>query len=719
MKNLIKIGFFLGCLVILTIPNLTKAFGSGAYIYATVTPNIADQSVTITVNGDWSSSEAYCLLPDQGGQPPYVTGWDPAPNTVTINSGPLVGKTISVTPKDGAYGVCEGSTYAPGSPATFSGSATFDTSNIPNGSYNTTLRITDGTVSASTTVVINIQHPVQQIYVVSNLATSWFLNGPNGTNQGSLGAPGTYTYPSMPTGVYSISPFSVSCYSVSVNQTPQTLNSGSSITFYLTYASDNTCNVPPPPPPPPSPSPQPPPPPAPGPSPVICSPASSSVNPGQSVTFSAVNGSGSGYTWSAPGANPASGSGSVFTASFPTTNNYTVTVTNGTSAQCKVTVVQTGPPVIPPPPPAPTISFAITYQTTPGTINVNSNVPTHWIASNGTNSYEGVYPSTTGVYTAAPGNYTLTADTLTGYTGPQIMPSSTGTLASNGTLNFNIYYLAIPANLSANPSGCNQVTLSWTGAGPSVSYFQVFRSTSSDPATMQLLSGNLPGNTTTSYTDNTVSANTTYYYMVKSFLTSPSMSASSSVVSAFAQACTPNLANSAKNIYQVQYDGKTWTAYDPTRVIPDAVAIRFKITISNSGSATGTITKIDDTLTPNVINPRNARFDKATGCSSPDPNICPSLSISNSNPPIPTSPYMITITGPGGTNIGDIPVKTNWQVTFDATTNVGTTGTKGLIQNTATIRCVSSGVSCDVTRIVSYVYSAATVKHPQFREVAP
>ncbi len=669
-------------------------------VNASASPNPADTSVTISVTGGDGTNDQSC--PAGSPIPRYVFNLRSF-SKAQISGGPFDGQLLNLqSDTGGSVGNC--STGDIGDSRIYVASATFNVSGLANGTYSMTVNVTNNMgFPGLGTVSFTVVHPNQQVYVVSNLATSWMLNGPNGTNQGSMAAPGTYTYPSMPTGSYSISPFAIQCYNVSVNQNPQTLNSGGSITFYLTYSSDNTCGVPPPPPPPPGPSPNPPPPP-PTPSQVICAPSNSSVNPGQSVTFSAVNGSGSGYSWSAPGANPSTGSGSVFTASFPSVNNYTITVTNGTSAQCQVSVVQTGPPVVPPPPPAPSISFAITYQTTPGTINVNSNVPTHWIVSNGTNSYEGVYPSTAGIYTAAPGDYTITADTLPGFTGPQLVPSS-GTLSANGTLNFNIYYLAIPANLSANPSGCNQVTLSWTGAGPSVSYFQVFRSTSSDPATMQLLSGNLPGNTTTSYTDNTVSANTTYYYMVKSFLTSPSMSASSSVVSAFAQACTPNLANSAKNIYQVQYDGKTWTAYDATRIIPDGVGIRFVVFISNSGDVAARIDGIQDTVTSNVKSLSNPRIDYGSGCMDVDPNSCAKLNITGSAPAVMA--------------IGqDIQPNSNWRVSFEGVVSLPS-GTNGLLKNIATIKCTYSGGSCDVTRSVSYVYSSAPAKSPEFKEVAP
>src|SRR3989338_6988573 len=80
---------------------------------------------------------------------------------------------------------------------------------------------------------------------------------------------------------------------------------------------------------------------------LACSPSSSNISVGQSVNFSASGGSG-GYTWSAPTASPASGSGSSFNPSFPTAGNgQTVTVRDSASAQNSCTVNVSSGPVVP------------------------------------------------------------------------------------------------------------------------------------------------------------------------------------------------------------------------------------------------------------------------------------------------------------------------------------------------------------------------------------
>src|SRR3989344_3190734 len=80
---------------------------------------------------------------------------------------------------------------------------------------------------------------------------------------------------------------------------------------------------------------------------LACSPSSSNISIGQNVNFSASGGSG-GYTWSAPTASPASGSGSSFNPSFPTAGNgQTVTVRDSASAQNSCTVNVSSGPVVP------------------------------------------------------------------------------------------------------------------------------------------------------------------------------------------------------------------------------------------------------------------------------------------------------------------------------------------------------------------------------------
>jgi uncharacterized repeat protein (TIGR01451 family) len=62
--------------------------------------------------------------------------------------------------------------------------------------------------------------------------------------------------------------------------------------------------------------------------PPVCAPDTQNVFVGQTATFTASAGNGT-FSWSAPGGNPSSGSGSSFNTTYAATGSYTVTVTSG------------------------------------------------------------------------------------------------------------------------------------------------------------------------------------------------------------------------------------------------------------------------------------------------------------------------------------------------------------------------------------------------------
>lgn len=72
---------------------------------------------------------------------------------------------------------------------------------------------------------------------------------------------------------------------------------------------------------------------------LVCAPKNRTVNINQTVDFSASGGQGGGFTWSAPGGFPSSGSGSSFSTLYPTPGTFTVTVSNGVlNDSCTVVV---------------------------------------------------------------------------------------------------------------------------------------------------------------------------------------------------------------------------------------------------------------------------------------------------------------------------------------------------------------------------------------------
>ncbi len=70
-----------------------------------------------------------------------------------------------------------------------------------------------------------------------------------------------------------------------------------------------------------------------------CSPVNQNASQGNNATWTASGTSGTTFSWSAPGGNPASGTGATFSTVFSSTGSKTVTVSgNGTSATCIVNV---------------------------------------------------------------------------------------------------------------------------------------------------------------------------------------------------------------------------------------------------------------------------------------------------------------------------------------------------------------------------------------------
>lgn len=87
-----------------------------------------------------------------------------------------------------------------------------------------------------------------------------------------------------------------------------------------------------------------------------CNPTGQTVSVGQSATINATGGSGSGFTWFAPGGSPATAAGTPFSVTYNTPGFKTVTVASGgQQAACTVTVTSpiqsVSPPVSPSLPP--------------------------------------------------------------------------------------------------------------------------------------------------------------------------------------------------------------------------------------------------------------------------------------------------------------------------------------------------------------------------------
>ena len=184
-----------------------------------------------------------------------------------------------------------------------------------------------------------------------------------------------------------------------------------------------------------------------------------------------------------------------------TTYYYVVRANNGTESANSTEV------------PARSISsFSITSTTatSPSTISVT------WPAISGATTYDIKYGTSTGSYTTTITNKTSPA-TVTGlnsgstYYITVVAKNAIGTGATQNSVEVvQTTPMGPPNGLTATVTN-GQIALSWT-AVPSVSSYKVYRGTVS--GTYSLLASNI---VPTSYTDTTVTAGTTYYYVVKSY----------------------------------------------------------------------------------------------------------------------------------------------------------------------------------------------------------
>lgn len=155
------------------------------------------------------------------------------------------------------------------------------------------------------------------------------------------------------TGSYSWSAPGGSLASSSGSSTSVTFSTSGSKSITLTSgAQTDSCpvfiNAPAPPPPPPNPPP---------PSSVSCSANPSSANIGQTINLSASGGTGV-YSWSAPGGNLTSSSGSSSQVSYSTSGSKSIIVTSGSlTSSCPVFINAPTPP--PPPAPQPSVSVNV------------------------------------------------------------------------------------------------------------------------------------------------------------------------------------------------------------------------------------------------------------------------------------------------------------------------------------------------------------------------
>ena len=498
----------------------------------------------------------------------------------------------------------------------------------------------------------------------------------------------------------------------------------------------------------------------------VCSPAGQTAQVNQALTYTATGGNGT-YSWTAPGGSPSSGSGSSFSVSYGSAGDYTITVGSGgftgsCTAHVTVSASCTDNSTITPSPvnlgnlsPGATASFSMhvvdsgdtrwyhgsAYQLVQNTgQNIISTSPANVAGLNYGHLPYGAWPGDYldwGFNVTAPntpGTYTVSMQMIH-YAGWQYMkadgttcpaPSSNIKFGAIGTVTFTVVsvppstiaftikYSPAPLNpptgVAVDNSTCSKITISWsysdngTGNG-----FYVYRST--DDTTWTAITGLLPV-ATRSYQDTPPLVNQVYYYRVSSHR---GVAGSPTEVysvppdpSALNRPCVSDLSLSSKTLLSVQKGGSgAFNTYTSSTTLNDGDVLRFRITISNTGSSAATINYIDDTLTSNLLNPRNLRIDRNGNGTYNESGETGSISGAAPN-------IRITI---GGSKPAGNP---NWLVEFDTTLTSQTTSKLESIKNIGVINYTDpQGTKTKTVQWGPILYKTSAPSVPQFREVAP
>ncbi|MBI4049501.1 MAG: hypothetical protein HY395_01640 [Candidatus Doudnabacteria bacterium] len=604
--------------------------------------------------------------------------------------------------------------------------------NIPG--YSLSINDSCQTLNAGDTITFDLTYnaittPTGSISVSTNKTSSWVVSGP--ANFSGSGGPGTYTYDTTKFGTYSASAGSISGYSVSVSPSSATLSEGNSISFTITYTSNSDPN----------------PDPGDGGGGASCSPNSQSVQVNTNASLQASGGSG--YTWSAPGGSPASGSGRNFTTRYASTGTKTVTLraSGGESDTCTVNVTREPPP----PDDEPEVtctddatavftealpSSMVAGQTYTFKVNVTNTGNTWWYHGDvyrlRQRSSLDLNPNTgkmsdrmdvgeneiwrfTLTAPGTPGNYTLTmqmrhesgndyirdedhhvrcdAPASDTYFGQQVTKAFTVTAAP-------LAPLAAPVLDVIDNSVCARLTLNWTDANSGENGFKILRST--DGTNFGQIDDISPNRTT--YTDTPPATDTRYYYIVRVYKNNPYQETDSNIEDALNRICGANLSNSRKTIKTV--NGQEYTS---STIIQDNDNLTFQIKIRNDGTTAATINYVDDILSSNIINPRNPRIDKDNDGNYNEQSAQENISISGSAP-------NIRLNVSGSKAVGD----PDWFIRFDATFNAATSDLYETLSNTATINFTDPNGTQNLTKPFGPILvRTGAPKPPDFREVAP
>ncbi len=376
-------------------------------------------NLTIGVNGslsgDRNSTTPECEQ-EADGPAPFCSWADVSPqtspaNTVSITSGPagVGGQSIAVSVTPGTSGT---GCFDPGTETRFNGSRTLNVSALANGTYNFTVQVTDTfgrSDTANGSFTINRAAAYQLSVSKAGTGSGTVTSSPAGIN---CGADCSENYTDGTSVTLSQSAAAGSTFAGWSGACSGTGSCVVSMTQARSVtATFNTSGGAP-----------------------TCSPASQTVAPNASASFSASGGTGS-YTWSG-GGSPATGSGSSFSTSYSTTGSKTVTVTSGgLTATCSVTV-------------------ATASQC--NSISVSSNKSTNWLIGG---------PQVNGQYIQSPGypTYVSSGSYTTDSSGNPLPTGSYGILVDEAPDGWTLASITPSAN--QNCSGSISFTLTYNPPG--------------------------------------------------------------------------------------------------------------------------------------------------------------------------------------------------------------------------------------------------------------
>lgn len=443
------LGVVIGTLALACVPLLAWAIpiGSNAHppsIWPTAAPNPADASVTLSVDGGLSWSMNYCATHSPGQDDEiygsYIAGeayWIVGPGAQILD-GPFAGQSIPLTQvlsaQDGDCGTGPGGIQN-GHAATFTGSKSFSTASLADGSYTSNIKITDdigGSATAPVTfTVTHGQPPGSQV-------NAWCTGGPDPSDVGAQVSWNGHLAASDGSNVnyadYTYSWSGTDGLSGTSRNVTKTYGTGGTknATLVVRNRTDSSwqrsvnCSIHVNPP-------------IGGGDLLSCNVGDSTSTEGtvavnQNISFKVNQGAiHNPFSWSASLGDPNSGGGNVdyvFTTKFRTAGGpYAVTVTesgqNPRSATCNVTVTDPN-------------------CTTPSTITVRSDVPATWTLNGPNGTQRQATPASQATYQTQPqGSYTLVPDAMSGTTSYTVNPAAAQSIASCGqNLAFDIHYNA-------------------------------------------------------------------------------------------------------------------------------------------------------------------------------------------------------------------------------------------------------------------------------------